>query len=121
MITGIGLEERVENLPMLEDLNLSGCKYLKAEGLNQILRISQVHLYLSYTYITGIGFKEGVKSLPMLEYLELACEPLTEQGFLEIMSVTGNRLKSVRVSRTRISADVKQALRIQHPFVHFEY
>ena len=124
MITGIGLEEGVEYLPMLEDLNLSGCMYLKAEGLNQIRRISGsklTSLDLSYTYITGIGFKEGVKSLPMLEYLELACEPLTEQGFLEIMSVTGNRLKSVRVSRTRISADVKQALRIQHPFAHFEY
>ena len=124
MITGIGLEEGVEYLPMLEDLNLSGCMYLKNEGLNQILRISGsklIHLDLSYTHVTGIGFKEGVKSLPMLEYLHLECEPLTEQGFLEIMSVTGDRLKSVRVSQTRISADVKQTLCIQHPSVQFEY
>ena len=94
-ITVIGFEEEVKSLSNLETLNLDSC--------DEVSRTSN----------TGVGLKDGVKSLPMLEKLELVfCEKLTEEGLLEILSVTGNSLKIVRVYGTSISTAVKETLRL---------
>jgi len=62
------------SLPMLEKLNLSGCRNLTDGVLKEILRISGIKLRVldvSCTNITEKGFKDGV-SLPMLEKLKLS-------------------------------------------------
>ena len=121
-ITVIGFEEEVKSLSNLETLNLDSCDELEDAGLVKILRISRSKLRclkVSWTSITGVGFKDGVKSLPMLKNLELVyCEKLTEEGLLEILSVTGNSLKIVRVYGTSISTAVKETLRLQYTSVN---
>ena len=122
-ITGVGVEEGVNSLPNLEVLKLYCCQNLTDGGLKVILRLSMCTLTVldvSCTRITGQGFKEGV-SLPMLEELILdGCRQLTDSGFLEILSITGRRLKTVDVSLTNISsAVISTQLRTQYPFVKF--
>ena len=123
-ITGVGLEEGVNSLPNLEVLNLSCCFRLTDGGLKKIVRLSGNKLRVldvSNTNITGQGFKEGV-SLPMLEKLYLnGCRQLTDSGLLEILSITGRRLKNVNVFYTNISSAVRSTLRTQYPSVQFKY
>ena len=117
-MAGIGFQDGVKYLPMLENLDLE----LTEEGLMEMLNIAGSKLSclkVSWTSITGVGFKDGVKSLPMLENLELVfCEKLTEEGLLEILSVTGNSLKIVRVYGTSKSTAVKETLRLQYTSVN---
>ena len=78
-------------------------------------------LDVSDTNITGHGFKEGV-SLPMLEELNLnRCSELTDSGLLEILSITGRRLKTVYVYGTNTSTAVRSNLCTQYPSVKFTY
>ena len=99
-ITGQGFKNGVKSLTMLEELNLEWCNYLTDGGLNEILRFFGLKLrvlYVGHTNITGQGFKEGV-SLPMLEKQDMNdYQQLTDSGLLEILSITGNRLKKVYV------------------------
>ena len=124
VITGVGVKEGVNSLPNLETLKLYLCRNLTDGGLKEILRLSGNKLRVlnaSWTYITGQGFKEGV-SLPMLEKLYLdGCKQLTDSGLLEILSISGNRLKTVNVAYTRISSEVISTLRTQYPSVKFTY
>ena len=123
-ITGVGVEEGVNSLPNLEVLNLSWCLNLTDGGLKEIVKLSGNKLRVlnvSCTRITGQGFKEGV-SLPMLEELNLnGCSELTDSDLLEILSITGRRLKTVYVSSTNISTAVRSTLRTQYPSVQFKY
>ena len=123
-ITGVGVEEGVNSLPNLEVLKLSLCKNLTGGGLNEILRLSGIKLrvlYVSFTNITGKGVKEGV-SLPMLEELNLKwCEQLTDSGLLEILSISGIRLKTVWLWGTRISTAVRSTLCTQYPSVELKW
>ena len=93
-ITGVG----VNSLPNLVVLKLHWCNNLTDGGLKEFLRLSGNKLRVldvSCTRITGQGFKEGV-SLPMLEELDMrGCEQLTDSGLLEILSISGSRLKTV--------------------------
>ena len=60
-ITGVGVEEEVKSLPMLETLHLAECRQLTNKGLQEILRISRSNLrYLNVfiTPITGVGVEE---------------------------------------------------------------
>ena len=94
-ITGVGVG--VNSLPNLEILKLIQCDNLTDRGLEEILRISSFTLRVlavSWTNITEQGFQEGV-SLLMLEELNLGvCRHLTYSGLLEILSISGNRLKT---------------------------
>ena len=123
-ITGVGVEEGVNSLPNLEVLNLTWCDNLPDGGLKEILRLSGNKLRVLdvfATKLTGQGFKEEV-SLPMLEKLYLdGCKQLTDSGLLEILSISGNRLKTVNVAYTRISSEVISTLRTQYPSVKFTY
>ena len=96
-ITRVGVEEGVNSLPNLEVLKLIQCDNLTDRGLEEILRISSFTLRVlavSWTNITEQGFQEGV-SLLMLEELNLGvCRHLTYSGLLEILSISGNRLKT---------------------------
>ena len=124
-ITGVGVEEGLNALPNLETLNLTCCQKLTNRGLKEMLRLSRCTLRVldvSRTNITGCGFKDGIKSLPMLENLNLNwCKELTDSGLLEILSISGNRLKTVNVSWTRISTAVSSTFCLQYPFVKFKY
>ena len=54
--------------------------------------------------ITGIGLKYGVKSLPNLKILSLdSCINLSNGGLVEILSISGNKLRYINVSRTIIT------------------
>ena len=122
-ITGVGLEERVKSLPNLETLIMSGCEELSNGGLVEILRISGSklrYLDVSWTSITGVGFKEGVKSLSMLEKLVLLECELSKEGLLEILSIAGNRLKTVQLYGNNFSHKITKTLRLQYPSVYFE-
>ena len=123
-ITGVGVEEGVNSLPNLEVLNLSCCFSLTDGGLKKIVRLSGNKLRVldvSGTNITGKGFKEGV-SLPVLEELYLyECRQLTDSYLLEILSITGRRLKNVNVFSTNTSTAVISTLRTQYPSVEFSY
>ena len=123
-ITGVGVEEGVNSLPNLEVLKLSSCNNLTDGGLKEIVRLSGCTLRVldvSDTNITGHGFKEGV-SLPMLEELNLnRCSELTDSGLLEILSITGRRLKTVYVYGTNTSTAVRSNLGTQYPSVKFTY
>ena len=78
-------------------------------------------LDLYYSSITGQGLKEGV-SLLMLEKLYLLeCHQLTDSGLLEILSISGSRLKTVHVTNGRISTVVRSTLSSQYPSVQFDY
>ena len=109
---------------MLEELNLSECDNLTDGGLKEILRISGSSirvLDVSRTRITGQGFKDGV-SLPMLEELDLVvCDQLTDSSFLEILCISGNRLKTVDLSYSRIATALRSTLSSQYPSVQFKY
>ena len=145
-ITGVGVEEGVNSLPNLEVLNLTWCDNLPDGGLKEILRLSGNKLRVldvSGTIITGQGFKEGV-SLPMLEELNLGgceSEQLTDSDLLEILSISGRRLKTVNLSlsahhyiytetssgvrssgiQCNLSAGVRSTLRTLYPSVQFKY
>ena len=123
-ITGQGFMDGV-SLPMLEELNLSGCRNLTDGGLKEIIRISGSIirvLDVSRTRITGQGFKDGV-SLPMLDQLNLIrCRSLTDSGILEILSITGNRLQIVNVAVClNLSTALRSTLSSQYPSVQFKY
>ena len=108
-ITGMGLEEGVKSLPMLEKLELESCFDLTDRGLNEILRIFKSKLiYLMVadrTSITRMGLEEGVKSLLMLEKLELeSCFDLTYKGLTEILRIFKSKLIYLMVAdRTSIT------------------
>ena len=127
-ITGQGFKDEVISLPMLEKLNMGCCYNLTDGGLKETLRISGSSirvLDVSATNITEQGFQDGV-SLPMLEELNLEeCDQLTDSGLLEILSITGSRLKGVNVYGTnnyiQISTTVKNALCTQYPSVQFKF
>ena len=122
-ITEQGFKDGV-SLPMLERLNLEECDNLTDRGLKEILRISGSSirvLDVSRTRITGQGFKDGV-SLPMLEKLHLReCGQLIDSGLLEILRISGNRLKFVNVAANRMSTAVRSTLSIKYPSVEFIY
>ena len=133
-------------LPNLEVLNLTWCDNLPDGGLKEILRLSGNKLRVLdvfATKITGQGFKEGV-SLPMLEELNLGgceSEQLTDSDLLEILSISGRRLKTVNLSlsahhyiytetssgvrssgiQCNLSAGVRSTLRTLYPSVQFKY
>ena len=127
-ITGQGFKDEVISLPMLKELNMGECYHLTDGGLKEILRISGSSirvLDLHFTNITEQGFQDGV-SLPMLEELNLEeCDQLTDSGLLEILSITGSRLKGVNVYGTnnyiQISTAVTNALCTQYPSVQFKF
>ena len=124
-ITGMGLEEGVKSLPMLEKLELDWCEELTGSGLKEILRISGSklrELSVAEANITDAEFMEGLRYLPMLENLNLSwCPELTSSGLLEILRIPGSRLKTVYVYGTNISTDDIETLSKQYPSVHFEY
>ena len=124
-ITGVGVEEGVNSLPNLETLKLSGCCILTDGGLYGILRLSGNKLRVidvSWTFITGFRFNKGVKILLTLEELYLdGCRQLTDSGLLQILSISGNRLKTVNAYRTRISTAVRTILPTQYPSVQFHF
>ena len=88
--------------------------------MEEILIISGIKLRVldvSCTNITGKGFKDGV-SLPMLEELDLVvCDQLTDSSFLEILCISGNRLKTVDLSYSRIATALRSTLSSQYPSV----
>ena len=106
-ITGIGLEEGDYCLTSLETLNLANCQELTDGGLVKILRISGsklIVLTLADTNITGMGLEKEVKALPMLENLKLSfCCNLTNEGLVEILRISGNKLRVLNLFGNRIT------------------
>jgi len=58
----------------------------------------------------------------MLEKLHLReCGQLIDSGLLEILSISGDRLKIVNVAANRMSTAVRSTLSIKYPSVEFIY
>ena len=97
-ITGIGLEEL--NLPSLEILYMTACDELTNKGFQNILincRSTLKEFYLCDFRLSCAGFLEKVKSLPNLEVLKLGAH---DRGIQEILSTTGNKLKTLHVCQS---------------------
>ena len=94
-------------LPNLEKLELPDWYKLSNKGLMKILRRYSSNLRelkLDGSNITGVGIKRGVRSLPQLEILNLAnCEKLIDNGLVEILSISGKKLRYLDVSYTSIT------------------
>ena len=93
-------------LPNLETLQLTDWHKLSDKGLMKILRRYRSNLRelkLDCSNITGVGIKRGVRSFPQLEILNLAnCEKLIDNGLVEILSISGKKLRYLDVSYTSI-------------------
>ena len=92
--------------PNLERLVLYGWKSLSAQGLVEILNRSRNIrvLDLSISNITGVELEEGVNSLPNLEVLKLRyCKNLTDGELKKILRLSGNKLRVLDVSWTKIT------------------
>ena len=92
--------------PNLERLVLYGWKSLSAQGLVEILNRSRNIrvLDLSLSNITGVELEEGVNSLPNLEVLKLRyCKNLTDGELKKILRLSGNKLRVLDVSWTKIT------------------
>ena len=94
-------------LPNLEKLVLTNWRSLTNQGIIEILNRSRSNLRgldLSHSGITGVGVEEGVNSLPNLEVLNLSkCDNLTDGGLKEILRLSGNKLRVLDVSWTKIT------------------
>ena len=106
-ITGVGVKRGVKSLPNLESLTLISCSNLINVELVEILSISGSklrYLNVSWTSIPGLGLDKVVKSLPNLETLIMTgCKELSNRGLLEILSISGSKLRYLDVSWTSIT------------------
>ena len=106
-ITGVGVKRGVKSLPNLESLTLISCSNLINVELVEILSISGSklrYLNVSWTSIPGLGLDKIVKSLPNLETLIMTgCKELSNRGLLEILSISGSKLRYLDVSWTSIT------------------
>ena len=106
-ITGVGVKRGVKSLPNLESLTLISCSNLINVELVEILSISGSklrYLNVSWTSIPGLGLDKIVKSLPNLETLIMtSCKELSNRGLLEILSISGSKLRYLDVSWTSIT------------------
>ncbi|XP_023342546.1 uncharacterized protein LOC111712217 [Eurytemora carolleeae] len=92
--------------PNLVKLQLTDWHKLSDKGLMKILRRYRSNLRelkLDCSNITGVGIKRGVKSLPNLESLTLiSCSNLENGELVEILSISGSKLRYLDVSYTSI-------------------
>ena len=89
-IREVSIKRGVRSLPQLEILNLAYC--------NNLIDLS------SDRSITGIGLKYGVKSLSNLETLSFdSCINLENGGLVEILSISGRKIRYLYVCRTSIT------------------
>ena len=106
-ITGVGIKRGVKSLPNLESLTLISCSNLENGELVEILSISGSklrYLDVSYTSIPGLGLDKIFKSLPNLETLIMnGCKELSNRELLEILSISGSKLRYLDVSWTSIT------------------
>ena len=106
--TGEVLDETM-SLTHLETLELDECPMLSDRGLCQILKISGMclkTLSVQRTNIIGDNLIEFNGSLTKLETLYLAdCGFLADQGFCELLSITGPQLKNLDATGTFITGE----------------
>ena len=106
-ISGVGIKRGVKSLPNLESLTLISCSNLENGELVEILSISGSklrYLDVSYTSIPGLGLDKIFKSLPNLETLIMnGCKELSNRELLEILSISGSKLRYLDVSWTSIT------------------
>ena len=119
--TGQGLEKLQGKFVDLRIMNLERCYRLTDQGLVKLLRMCGTKLQdlnISETPITGQGLEKLQGKFAHLKTLNLKrCSRLTDQGFSEIMNISGPLLETVNVVGCdyNISTEVKNRIRLNRP------
>ena len=118
-ITGQGLEELQGKLADMKTLNLGHCSRLTDQGLLKVLRmcgskLQDLNIY--GTRISGHGLEELQGKFVDLKTLNLeSCRSITDQGFCEMINISGLLLETVIVWGSNISTEVKNRIRLNRP------
>ena len=123
-ITGEGLHVLQDKFKNMEKLSLAWCRGLTQQGLLEILNMcgsKLQNLNISATNITGKGLEELQGKLANLKTLNLEhCYSFTDQGFSEIINISGPLLKTVQLSGANISTETKNRIKLNRPNLKFE-
>ena len=123
-VTGQGLDELQGKFVDLRTLNLARCSRLTNQGLLKLLRMcgsKLQYLNISRTRVTGQGLYELQGKFADLRTLNLKrCSSLTDQGFSEIINISGPLLKTVQLSGANISTETKNRIKLNRPNLKFE-
>lgn len=110
-ISGKPLSLFPRSMPKLAKLDLSSCPNLPSEGLAGFLHVFGHGLkYLrlgGHNYCDNISKEEVLPSLSNLEVLDCSdfCN-LTDEGLVVLLSVCGDKLKKLDLSRTQVSGEL---------------
>ena len=118
-ITSQGLDVLQGQFTNLKTLNLCGCRSLTDQGLLKVLRMAGNNLQdlnISGTSITGQGLVVLQGQFTNLKILNLYnCNSLTDQGFCEIINISGPLLKFVYLMNSKISIEAKNRMKLTRP------
>ena len=118
-ITGEGFHVLQDKFTNMEKLSLKGCDGLTQQGLLDILRMCGRRLQdldISGTNITSQGLGQLQGKLANLKTLDLNwCRGLTDQGFAEIINISGPLLETVGVWGSNISIEEQNRMQLSRP------
>ena len=122
--TGQGLEELQIKFANLKILHLGSCPNLTDQGLLNILRTcgnKLQYIDIAEANITGQGLNRLQGKFAELKKLYLwGSRSITDQGFSEIINISGPLLETVWLQGTNISAEVKNRIKSDRPNLTFE-
>ena len=108
-VTGEGMTVLKEKFINLESLVLRHCSNITDQGMVELLHMCGTKLKLldlSPTDISGEGLSVVKGKFTNLETLALGgCENVTQQGFLEILQMSGTQLKALYLCYTNITGE----------------
>ena len=123
-ITGQGLDELKGKLADLKTLSIQWCSSLTDQGLLKVLRICGTKLKdldISSTGITGQGLEELQGKFVDLRTLNLDfCYSLSDQGFSEIINISGPLLETVKLFDSWMSTEVRNRISLNRPNLTIE-
>ena len=123
-ISGQGLEDLQGKFADLKTLDLGGSDSFIDQGLLKVLRMCGSKLQdlnISGTNITGQGLEELQGKFVDLRTLNLHyCYSLSDQGFSEIINISGPLIETVKFEGFFISREVKNRITLYRPNLTIE-
>ena len=106
--------------PELEILRLQNCSELTETGLVNLLQMSTNKLKAlklsSNGKVTGDGLRGLARQFPDLECLGLQnCSKLTESGLVNMLKMSGSKLKELSLAGNQLTGDELEELALQFP------
>ena len=118
LITGESLKLHVNSAQHIQHLSLNFCS-LTDKGLLRIMAMCGTQLTsldVTGSKITGEGFHALQNKFTNMEKLSLEwCFKISDQGFSEIINISGPLLNTVQLSSVNISAEVKTRIKLNRP------